>query len=125
MLRVLEKLKLPPKMCRIYEKNLIKSTREVIRINEIKYEELLSKIKQGALLIDVRTRQEFKEGHIEGALLIPYYEIKRNIEKMVPDKNQEIVLYCKNGGRSLKAYEILKKLEYKNIYNLKGGLEER
>ena len=49
--------------------------RETLNINEIDHKALLQKVKDGGILIDVRTRQEFLEGHLEGAILIPYYEI--------------------------------------------------
>ena len=98
-------------------------TREVLNINEITYDELLQKVKEGATLIDVRTRQEFLEEHLERAILIPYYEIARRIGNIVPDKDRTIILYCKNGGRSIRAYTILSKLGYSNLYNLKDGLE--
>ena len=97
--------------------------RETLSINEINYKSLLQKVKDGGILIDVRTRQEFLEGHLEGAILIPYFEIRKKIPNIIPSKEQCIVLYCQNGGRSIKAYEILKKIGYTNIYNLKGGLE--
>ena len=101
-----------------------KNTREVLPIKEITYEELLQKVKEGATLLDVRTKQEFKEGHLDAALLIPYYEISKKIEKLIPNKEQSIVVYCQNGGRSQKAYEILNILGYKNVFNLKNGIKD-
>lgn len=103
-----------------YQKNC---NRETLNINEIDYKDLLQKAKDGGILIDVRTRQEFLEGHLEGAILIPYYEIRKKIVNIIPTKEQCIILYCQNGGRSIKAYEVLKKIGYTDIYNLKGGLE--
>ena len=98
-------------------------TRKIDNINQITYEELLGKVKSGAVLIDVRTKQEFLEGHINGAIVIPYYEISKKIENIIPNKEQEIIVYCKNGGRGVTAVETLNKLGYKNVYNLKGGME--
>lgn len=97
-----------------------KCTREMI--NEITYPELLNKMKDGAKLLDVRTKQEFKEWHLNNAILIPYYEISKRIENVIGDKEQTIIVYCQNGGRSLKAYDILNSLGYKNIFNLKDGI---
>ena len=94
-----------------------------LNIKEVTYDKLLEKVKEGAILIDVRTKQEFLEGHLDRSILIPYYEIDRQIENIVPDKDRCIILYCKNGGRSMQAYETLNKLGYYNIYNLKNGLE--
>ena len=98
-------------------------TRDMLNINEINYEELKTKMQEGAILIDVRTKQEFLEGHLDGAILIPYYDIYSKIQNIVPSKDQMIIVYCKNGGRSLRAYDILNQLGYNNIYDLKGGIE--
>lgn len=98
-----------------------KLTREAI--NEINYQEMLEKIKQGTKLIDVRTKQEYMEGHFDNAILIPYYEISKTIQNIIPNKEQDIIVYCQNGGRSQKAYEILKQKGYNNVYNLKDGRE--
>lgn len=76
------------------------------------------------ILIDVRSRREFSESHLNGAINIPLPEIKRNIGRYVQNKNKKILLYCEYGGRSAKAVEILNKLGYTNAYNLKGGLEK-
>lgn len=97
--------------------------RETLNINQITYDELLEKINEGAILIDTRTRQEFLEGHLNGAILIPYYEISRKIESIIPNKDRNIIVYCQNGGRSARAAEILNRLKYENVYNLKDGIE--
>ncbi len=97
--------------------------RSTINIKEITYKELLQKVKDGAILIDVRTNQEFNEGHISRAIVIPYYEISDKIQSLVIDKKDTIIIYCQNGGRGKKACEILEKLGYENVYNLKDGIE--
>lgn len=90
---------------------------------EISMQELEEKQKNGAVIIDVRSSQEYDEGHINNAINIPYYEIKKNVNNVLKNKNQEIVLYCQTGFRSKQAYKKLIKLEYKNVYNLYGGLD--
>ena len=90
--------------------------------NEINFTELKEMVSKGAVLIDVRSPQEFKEGHLPGAINIPEYEIRR-IRNEVPKLNQQIILYCQYGGRSRDAYNMLRKMGYTNIYSLKGGLE--
>ena len=91
---------------------------------EISMQELEEKQKNGAVIIDVRSSQEYDEGHINNAINIPKYEIKKNVNNVLKNKNQEIVLYCQTGFRSKQAYKKLIKLEYKNVYNLFGGLEK-
>ena len=71
------------------------------------------------LIIDVRTEAEWKSGHIEGAVLIPYEKIGENIGTVAADKTKRIYLYCRTGRRSKIAQEALGKLGYKNIINLK------
>ena len=90
---------------------------------EISMQELEEKQKNGAVIVDVRSSQEYNEGHISEAINIPYYEIKKNVNNVLKNKNQEIVLYCQTGFRSKQAYKKLIKLEYKNVYNLYGGLD--
>lgn len=74
-------------------------------------------------LIDVRSRQEYAENHFDGAINIPLDEIEKSIKKVAPDKNRTVLLYCQYGSRSKKAQNILKKLGYTNVYNLKDGLD--
>lgn len=74
-------------------------------------------------VIDVRTRTEYKEGHLDRSVNIPLKDIKRKIETIQPNKEKKILIYCQSGIRSKKAIKILEKLGYQNLYNLKGGLE--
>jgi len=100
-------------ICRVQRK-LFRGMQE----GDINYNELMQKKKQGAIILDVRSEQEFRENHIDGAISISQYEINSKVQNIIPDKNQEIVVYCTSGIRSRKVYENLKKLGYKKIYNL-------
>lgn len=90
---------------------------------DITIDELKTKLSQGAILIDVRSHQEYREGHLQGAINIPDFEIANRIQREIPKKNQLIILYCQYGGRSKTASLIIRKLGYTNIYNLYGGLD--
>ena len=89
---------------------------------EIDEENLEEFIKTGVTIIDVRSKQEYDEGHIDGAILIPEYEIKEKIEEIVKNKEEKILVYCSSGTRSKIAQEELIKKGYKNVYNLKDGV---
>ena len=104
-------------------KNMIKSKwyRE-IEEKDIGLEELKQLQKEGAIIVDVRSSQEYREGHIDGAISIPEYKIKKEIENVILDKKKNIVVYCSSGGRSKKVQKLLKKLEYSHVYNLYNGL---
>ena len=90
--------------------------------NDITMQELEELRKNGITVIDVRSTQEFQEGHIDGAISIPEYEIKKDIiDRISPE--EEIIVYCSSGQRSKKAKQKLEKLGYKKVYNLYNGLE--
>lgn len=75
------------------------------------------------IIIDARTDEEFAEGHIEGAILIPEYEISARAEKELPDKDALILVYCRSGRRSKIASEELVKLGYTNVKEFGGIID--
>lgn len=89
--------------------------------DDINLDELKNMQKQGAEIIDVRSKSEYNEGHLDGAINIPEYELKNKISAQ---KDKTIVVYCISGYRSKRAYIKLKKWGYLNVYNLYGGLEQ-
>lgn len=90
---------------------------------EISKQQLEKMIEQGAILLDVRSPQEFAEGHMENAISLPEYEIKEKVDSMLPNKSQLIIVYCSTGHRSEKAQAMLEKLGYEKVYNLCKILE--
>lgn len=78
-------------------------------------------IDSGALLIDVRSNEEFQRGHAEHSINIPYAQIKSAIAKYETDKSQPIVLYCNSGRRAEVARQDLQDLGYTQVIN-GGGL---
>ena len=77
----------------------------------------------GYIIIDARTQEEYDEGHIPRAILIPEYEIADRAEKELPDKNQLILVYCRSGRRSKIAAEELVKLGYTNVKEFGGIID--
>lgn len=77
----------------------------------------------GYIIIDARTIEEFNEGHIENAILIPEYEIAERAEKELPDKNQLILVYCRSGRRSKIASQALADLGYTNVKEFGGIID--
>lgn len=75
------------------------------------------------VLLDVRSHQEYEEGHLNGAINIPTYDIYRNAPRIIKDKDTIIIAYCTVGLRSRNAINILRKMGYKNLYHLDGGIE--
>ncbi len=77
----------------------------------------------GYVILDVRTQEEFDEAHIDGAILIPDYEIAAKAESILKDKNQLILVYCRSGRRSKNAAEALVKLGYTNVKEFGGIID--
>lgn len=73
----------------------------------------------GALLIDVRSAEEYESGRIEGSINLPLSEIK-NIRKITNDLAIPLFVYCLSGVRSAGAVSELKRMEYKNISDIGG-----
>ena len=77
----------------------------------------------GYIIIDAREQDEYDEGHIPGAVLIPYGEIADRAENELPDKDQLILVYCRSGRRSKIAAEELVKLGYTNVKEFGGIID--
>lgn len=75
------------------------------------------------VILDVRTQEEYDQGHIPGAVLIPDYEIEQAAQDMLPDKDQLILVYCRSGRRSKNAAQVLAELGYTNIKEFGGILD--
>ena len=75
------------------------------------------------IILDTREQDEFDEGHIPGAILIPYTEIENKAKEMLPDKDKLILVYCRSGRRSKIAAESLAKLGYTNVKEFGGIID--
>ena len=78
---------------------------------------------QNYIILDVRTEEEFAEGHIAGAILIPDYEITEKAESVLMDKDQQILVYCRSGRRSKNAASQLVELGYSNVKEFGGIID--
>lgn len=94
------------------------------RIREVSVEEVKAKMdrKEDFLLIDVREDSEWAKEHLPLAIHIGKGVIERDIEKMVPDLNTPMVLYCGGGYRSAMAADNLQKMGYTNVLSMDGGV---
>lgn len=75
------------------------------------------------ILLDVRTKEEFEESRIEGAILIPDYEIAERAETDLPDQDAVILIYCRSGRRSTLAANELADIGYTNVYDFGGIID--
>ena len=74
------------------------------------------------VLLDVRTPQEYADGHLEGAVLIDYYSETFSNRLNELDKAKPYLIYCQSGGRSGRALDIMRDLGFEEVYNVLGGI---
>ena len=95
-----------------YKENITKEEmKEILRANN------------NVILLDVRSHQEYKEGHLERSINIPLYDLQKEALSKIRNKEDIVIVYCSAGIRSKKAVQILRKMGYINLYNIEGGIE--
>jgi rhodanese-related sulfurtransferase len=94
------------------------------RIKQTTVAEVAERMKRGdtLTLVDTREDDEWRAGRIAGAIHIGKGVIERDIETKLPDKNQEIILYCGGGFRSALAADVLQQMGYTNVLSMDGGI---
>jgi len=75
------------------------------------------------VVLDVRTRSEYDDGHIYGSVLIPHTELEARIEELLCHQDHGIIIYCRAGVRSVVASEILDSHNFTKVYNMLGGIQ--
>ena len=97
-----------------------------ITVNADDFKELLIKYKNNpdAVVIDVRTPDEFSGGHIDGAVNIDYYaaDFKASLDAL--DKSKIYLIYCRSGNRSGRTLSIMQDMNFSKVYNLNGGYND-
>jgi len=88
------------------------------RMSFVSAETVSKLLVQGALVVDVRSREEFRSDHVPTAINIPLPELGESLPRHAPDKNQPLLVHCLSGGRSAIAKQQLKCMGYTNVFNL-------
>lgn len=91
------------------------------RVTELSAEELLARKPETLHLLDVREDHEWQAGHLPGARHLGRGILERDIERLIPDVDATIVLYCGGGYRSALAAESLQRMGYRRVLSLAGG----
>ncbi len=102
-------------------KQLMEEARKAIP--EVSIDEVKNRVERGEnwTLLDVREREEYREGHLEGAISLPRGFLEMRVEEAVADKSKPIIAYCAGGVRSLIAARTLKEMGYENVVSMSGG----
>ena len=96
------------------------------RVQEISVSETRKRLdtQPDLIFVDIREDHEWAKGHAKGAIHLGKGIIERDIEKLVPDPNAEIVLYCGGGYRSALAADALQKMGYQQVFSMTGGYRD-
>ena len=78
--------------------------------------------KEDITIVDVRTTEEYKKGHLDGSLLLPVDAVLEQVASLLRDKKKKLYVYCLSGSRSMQATDILLKLGYMKVFNMTSGL---
>lgn len=78
---------------------------------------------ENAVLLDVRTAEEYDSGHLEGALNINWYDEDFSEQLISLDRSKTVYVYCKAGGRSAKAAALMREMGFDHVVNLEGGYD--
>lgn len=77
----------------------------------------------GAILLDVRTQEEYAAGRLPGSINLPVDEIESTVTEKIPDRDTPLFFYCRSGARSRRALGTLQRLGYRNLHDLGGILD--
>jgi len=108
-------------MAKTFQDFMTEARQEIPEVTAQQVNDLLKNNGKGYLLIDVRDKDEWRDGHLEGALSLPRGFLEIKVETAVPDKSIPIITYCAGGTRSLLAGKILKEMGYQNVSSMAGG----
>ena len=108
-------------MAKTFQEIMADARKEIPEVTAQQVNDLLTSNGKSQVVLDVREKDEWREGHLEGAVSLPRGFLEIKVEGTVPDKNTPIIAYCAGGVRSLLAAKIMKEMGYQNVSSMAGG----
>jgi molybdopterin/thiamine biosynthesis adenylyltransferase/rhodanese-related sulfurtransferase len=108
-------------MAKSFQDIMAAARKEVPEVTPQQVNDLLTNNGKSHVLLDVRESDEWRQGHLEGALPLPRGFLEIKVETAIPDKNAPIIAYCAGGVRSLLAAKAMKEMGYQNVSSMSGG----
>jgi len=105
-------------------KDILSQVKREIREATVFEVDAATKSQSNSILLDVREKEEWDEGHLPGAVCLPRGFLEVRVEKAVPDKNSPVIVYCAGGVRSALAAKSLQQLGYSDVVSMAGGYGE-
>jgi molybdopterin/thiamine biosynthesis adenylyltransferase/rhodanese-related sulfurtransferase len=108
-------------MAKSFQDIMAEARKDVPEITPQQVNDLLTNNGKSHVLLDVRESDEWRQGHLEGALPLPRGFLEIKVETTIPDKSAPIIAYCAGGVRSLLAAKAMKEMGYQNVSSMSGG----
>ena len=108
-------------MAKSFQDIMAEARKEIPEVSAQQVNELLKNNGKSPVLLDVRESDEWRQGHLEGALPLPRGFLEIKVESAVPNKDTPIIAYCAGGVRSLLAAKVMKEMGYQNVSSMAGG----
>ena len=108
-------------MAKNFQEIMAEARKEIPEVSAQQVNELLKNNGKSPILLDVRESDEWRQGHLEGALPLPRGFLEIKVESVIPDKNAPVIAYCAGGVRSLLAAKVMKEMGYQNVSSMAGG----
>ena len=108
-------------MAKSFQDIMAEARKEIPEVSAQQVNELLKNNGKSPVLLDVRESDEWRQGHLEGALPLPRGFLEIKVETAVPSKETPVIAYCAGGVRSLLAAKVMKEMGYKNVSSMAGG----
>lgn len=108
-------------MAKSFQEIMAEARKEIPEVTAQQVNELLKNNGKSPVVLDVRESDEWRQGHLEGAVPLPRGFLEIKIESAIPDKNSPIIAYCAGGVRSLLAAKVMKEMGYQNVSSMSGG----
>ena len=108
-------------MAKSFQEIMAEARKEIPEVSAQQVNELLKNNGKSPILLDVRESDEWRQGHLEGALPLPRGFLEIKVESAVPNKDAPIIAYCAGGVRSLLAAKVMKEMGYQNVSSMAGG----
>jgi molybdopterin/thiamine biosynthesis adenylyltransferase/rhodanese-related sulfurtransferase len=108
-------------MAKSFQDIMAEARKEIPEVSAQQVNELLKNNGKSPVLLDVRESDEWRQGHLEGALPLPRGFLEIKVESAVPNKEAPIIAYCAGGVRSLLAAKAMKEMGYQNVSSMAGG----
>lgn len=108
-------------MAKSFQDIMAEARKEIPEASPQQVNELLKNNGKSPVLLDVRESDEWRQGHLEGAIPLPRGFLEIKVETAIPDKNTPIIAYCAGGVRSLLAAKVMREMGYQNVTSMAGG----